>query len=127
MKNILLCTLVLTLFSCGKKTADSEFVEAKTSSIPPYDTVAKDSFSAGAISVDVARRIRMSSQIYQDSLREVRKKLEEEKLANKLKEEKEKADKKAEEEKKKAEEAKKTKEQEKPKTETPSVDNQSNP
>lgn len=44
-----------------------------------YDTTAIDSFSAGAISVDVARQIRMSSQKYQDSLKEAIKLQEEEK------------------------------------------------
>lgn len=90
-------------------------------SVPPYDTIAKDSFSAGAVSVDIARRIRMSSQVYQDSMREVRKKMEEEKLANQLKQEKELADKKAEDEAK----AKKEKEQ-KP-AETPPIENTQNP
>jgi cbb3-type cytochrome oxidase cytochrome c subunit len=78
---------------------ETNSVNNPESMMPIYDTIAKDSFSAGAVSMDVARRIRMSSQKYQDSLRKAREKLEEEKLAKKLKEEKEKTDKKALEEK----------------------------
>ncbi len=40
---------------------------------PHYDTTAIDSFSAGATSVDIVRQIRMSSQKYQDSLKEAMK------------------------------------------------------
>ncbi|KMQ70490.1 hypothetical protein [Chryseobacterium koreense] len=104
MKDLLFFTLFLLLFSCGKNNTEKVISTNQESAVPPYDTIAKDSFSAGAVSVDVARRIKMSSQKYQDSLREVKRKLEEEKLANKLKEEKDKADKKLEEEKKRAEE-----------------------
>lgn len=110
MKLIIFFASFLLLFSCGKKTAHSENIEQPVSSSPPYDTIARDSFSPGAISADVAKRIRMSSRIYQDSMLEVRRKLEEEKLAKKLKEEKVLAEKKATDEKKKAEEANKAKE-----------------
>ncbi|WP_449400121.1 hypothetical protein [Chryseobacterium wanjuense] len=71
-----------------------------------YDTAAVDSFSAGATSIDVVRQIRMSSQQYQDSVKEALRLQEEEK---KLKEELEKENKKkAEEEKKKTTEEKKS-------------------
>ena len=64
-----------------------------------YDTTAVDSFSTGAVSVDIARKIRMSSPQYLDSVKQARKLQEEE---NKLKAELEKETKaKQEEEKKK--------------------------
>lgn len=60
---------MMTLYGCG----GSENLPAHTGpeeNLPaPYDTVAVDSFSAGAISVDIAAQIRMSSQAYQDSLK----------------------------------------------------------
>lgn len=72
-----------------------------------YDTAAIDSFSNGATSVDVVRKIQMSSKKYQDSVKEALKLQEQEK---KLKEDLEK------ENKKKAEEEKKTEEKNKVKT-----------
>ena len=57
--------------------------------------------------MDVARQIRISSLQYQDSLKQIQQKLEEEKLLNKVNEEKDKADKKSEDEQKKQEEPKK--------------------
>lgn len=63
-----------------------------------YDTTAIDSFSKGAISVDIARKIRMSSQKYQDSLKEALKLQKEEK---RIKDELEKENKKKQEEEKK--------------------------
>lgn len=47
-------------------------------SVVHYDTTAVDSFSAGAISVDVARNIRMSSAAYKDSVKKVMLIMEEE-------------------------------------------------
>lgn len=101
MKNFifgLVCLIILGL-SCSKKPEVSA-VNTADESRPPYDTTAIDSFSAGATSVDVVRQIRMSSQRYQDSLKEALKLQEQEK---KIAEELEKENKKkAEEEKKKA-------------------------
>lgn len=93
--------------SCGKENLKNQHSESVVSSVPPYDTVAIDSFSAGATSVDVARKIRISSLQYQDSLKQVQRKLEEEKLLNKMKEEKEKAEKESKEKNVKEEENKK--------------------
>ena len=95
------------MISCGKENQKNQHSDPVVSAIPPYDTVAIDSFSAGATSVDVARQIRISSLQYQDSLKQIQKKLEEEKLLNKVNEEKDKADKKSEDEQKKQEEPKK--------------------
>jgi hypothetical protein len=115
MKKTVLFFFFLLMISCNKKEIENESL-SKESLIPPYDTVAIDSFSAGATSVDVARQIKISSMQYQDSLRKIQAKMEEEKLLNKQKEEKEKEEKKIEEEKKKAEETKKKT------TETPTED-----
>ena len=95
------------MISCAKENQKNQHSDPVVSAIPPYDTVAIDSFSAGATSVDVARQIRISSLQYQDSLKQIQQKLEEEKLLNKVNEEKEKADKKSEDEQKKQEEPKK--------------------
>ena len=67
IKNIAAIFIILFLFSCSKKRSgdglsDENFVEMK------YDTTAIDSFSNGAISVDVAAQIRRSSVVYQDSI-----------------------------------------------------------
>ncbi|WP_312341424.1 hypothetical protein [Chryseobacterium binzhouense] len=81
--------------SCSK---DRPIAENNNEVLPSrYDTTAIDSFSDGAVSVDVARQIRMSSQKYQDSLKEVLKMQQEEK---RIKEELDKEKKKAEEENK---------------------------
>ena len=125
MKNLIFLNLIIFLFSCGKNVQETDSFNEKVSSIAPYDTIAKDSFSAGAVSVDIARQIRISSQQYQDSLKEVRLKLEEERL---LKLEKDKADKKLADEKKKAEDAEKAKkEKEKKVEEVPTVETSPTP
>ena len=115
------------MMSCGKIEHSQEIVEEENSSIPPYDTVAIDSFSQGANSVNIARQIQMSSQKYQDSLKEVRTKLEAEKILKKDVEEKEKAAKKLEEDRKKTEESKLKKEKEKAQLEIPAAENKPNP
>ncbi|MBU8883712.1 hypothetical protein KSK37_11515 [Kaistella sp. DKR-2] len=107
MKSILTLSFLLLLISCGKKSDKTRVAVERSSAVPPYDTVAIDSFSVGATSVDVARKIKISSLKYQDSLRKIQTKLEEEKLLNKMEDEKEKLDKKAADDKKKAEDAKK--------------------
>ena len=98
--------MILFLFSCSKKQSgggldEESFVEMQ------YDTVAIDSFSTGAISVDVAAQIRRSSVVYQDSLRKARviadmakKELEDKKIADALDKEKEAKEKLAKEKKK---------------------------
>ncbi len=109
------------MISCGKEDQKNQHSESVVSSVPPYDTMAIDSFSAGATSVDVARKIRISSLQYQDSLKQVQKKLEEEKLLTKLKVEKEKAEKETRDKKIKDEENRKTA------TEIPGSQNTANP
>jgi Skp family chaperone for outer membrane proteins len=107
MKNLLFLAFIFTtlVLSCSKKEPADLYPE--DSAKANYDTVAIDSFSNGATSVDIVRQIRMSSQKYQDSVKEALKLQQEEK---KLKEELEKENKKkAEEEKKKADEEKKQK------------------
>ena len=107
MKNIILgiCSAVL-LFSCSKK--DNVSVNSKEANIhAPYDTIAVDSFSNGAISVDIAQKIRMSSIAYQDSLKSVLKQQAEEK---KMKEDLEKEKKKLDEAEKKKKDDKKAEE-----------------
>lgn len=61
--------LMLSFVACSK-TESAQIVSVENIH-PEYDTTAIDSFSSGAISVDIARKIRMSSQTYQDSLKEV--------------------------------------------------------
>lgn len=64
--SILFCGFLA--LACSKKeqyTEHDNYVE------PVYDTTAIDSFSSGAISVDVAAQIRRSSVAYQDSLKAV--------------------------------------------------------
>ena len=108
MKKILGILMIFTIISCSKK-AIVEDGFSKESLVPKYDTLPIDSFSTGATSVDVARKIRISSQKYQDSLKEIRVNLEKEKILKKSEEEKLKAEKTLEEAKKKAEDLKKEK------------------
>lgn len=84
MKKLSLSTAVFViLFACSKTQSaanlDDAYVEIK------YDTTAIDSFSNGAISVDVANEIRRSSKVYQDSLRAVAQALEQQKKEMELK------------------------------------------
>ena len=85
MKNLLFIFFLILLFSCGKKTSNERPVTTEDASVPPYDTIAVDSFSNGATSVDVVRKIRMASQQFQDSLNQVKLKNEEEKILQKSK------------------------------------------
>lgn len=105
MKNAIFTgfAFVFSVVSCTRK----EPVDLYPADSPQaqYDTAAVDSFSNGAVSVDIARQIRMSSKTYQDSVKEVIRLQQEEK---KLREELEKENKnKADEEKKKADQEKK--------------------
>lgn len=68
---------VVLLLSCSKR--ETVAVDNMNTEKLHYDTTAIDSFSDGAVSVDIARQIRMSSQKYKDSLREVAKIQQEEK------------------------------------------------
>ena len=108
MKNPIFFVLFTVLFSCGKDAVQIVPAEKEIATVP-YDTTAIDSFSVGATSVDVARQIKISSLKYQDSLKKIAVKVEEDRLLNKAQEEKEKLDKKLAEEKKKQEKAKKEK------------------
>ena len=114
MKNLLAAIFVFTILftACSKKESPGFGAEQEVR--VRYDTTAIDSFSTGAISVDIARKIRMSSPQYLDSVKQAKKLQEEE---NKLKAELEKENKvKQEEEKKKADAEKKLKTAEKPVT-----------
>ncbi|QOW11151.1 hypothetical protein Q73A0000_12685 [Kaistella flava (ex Peng et al. 2021)] len=88
MKSTSVILILLFLISCGKNADKQAFTAEENNSVAPYDTIAIDSFSQGAISVDIARKIKMSSLKYQDSLKQVKLKNEEEQLLKKAKEEK---------------------------------------
>lgn len=95
MKSTSIILILLFLVSCGKNADKQAFTAEENNSVAPYDTIAIDSFSQGAISVDIARKIKMSSLKYQDSLKQVKLKNEEEQLLKKAKEEKSAAENKA--------------------------------
>ncbi|MCB4236108.1 hypothetical protein LDL59_16545 [Kaistella anthropi] len=73
MKKLIAIFFFILMISCAKESQKNQHSELAVSAVPPYDTVAIDSFSAGATSVDVARKIRISSLQYQDSLKQVQK------------------------------------------------------
>lgn len=107
MKNLLFAVFIFSVLfmACSRKESPGFAAEQEVKI--QYDTTAIDSFSNGAVSVDIARKIRMSSPQYLDSVKQARKAAEEEK---KLKDELEKENKKKlEEEKKKSESEKKQK------------------
>jgi len=108
MKKILGILMIFAIISCEKKAVVEDGF-SKESIAPKYDTLAVDSFSTGATSVDVARKIRISSQKYQDSLKEIRVNFEKEKILKKSEEEKLKAGNTLEEANKKADNLKKEK------------------
>lgn len=97
MKITSLILILLVLVSCGKKIPKQSFAEEENNIGTPYDTTAIDSFSQGATSIDIARKIKMSSLRYQDSLKLIKLKTEEEQLLNTAKAEKLTSDKKAQE------------------------------
>lgn len=68
VKNVLFLFLILATLSCAKKGSSDSLNEQNYVELQ-YDTTAIDSFSKGAISVDVAEQIRKSSVAFQDSLR----------------------------------------------------------
>ena len=105
IKNCIAFIAVILVISCSKKSSENNFDNENYVEIS-YDTLAVDSFSAGAISVDVAAKIRRSSVAYQDSLRRAkvaadiaRKELDDKKKAENLEKEKKAAEKKKEVEK----------------------------
>lgn len=98
MKKVLAAGSIIFVFliACSKnEPANPEQIQTTQAH---YDTTAIDSFSAGATSVDIVRKIRMSSQKYQDSLKEAIKTQQEEK---RIEAELEKENKKKQEEEKK--------------------------
>ncbi|MCU7617456.1 hypothetical protein NZ698_09620 [Chryseobacterium sp. PBS4-4] len=113
MKKVLAagCISLGFLIACSRKEpANLDQTQALQ---PHYDTTAIDSFSAGATTVDIVRKIRMSSQKYQDSVKEAIKLEQEEK---RIEAELEK------ENKKKTEEEKKLKAKENDVASTPKTD-----
>lgn len=106
MKNLLSAIFIFGLFltACSKK--ESPGFGAEQDVKIHYDTAAVDSFSNGAVTVDIARKIKMSSPEYLDSVKQAKKALEEE---QKLKAELDKENKKKEEEEKKKADAEKKK------------------
>jgi len=114
MKNLLSAVFLVSLLltACSKKETPGFAAEQNVKI--HYDTAAVDSFSAGATSIDIVRQIRMSSQKYQDSIKQAEKLQKEE---QKLKEELERENKKKlEEGKKKTETDKKQKTADSPPT-----------
>ena len=71
IKNIFFSFLLISIFSCSKNNNENSLDE-ETYTPPKYDTMAIDSFSSGAVSVDVAAQIRQSSVAYQDSIAKVK-------------------------------------------------------
>lgn len=106
MKNLLSAgfVILLLLSACSKKETPGFAADQEVKI--HYDTTAVDSFSTGATSVDIVRQIKMSSQKYQDSIRQAEKLRKEE---DKLKAELEKENKKKLEEEKKKTDAEKKK------------------
>ena len=127
MKNEFVFSLLLLIISCGQKETDKEVLVQENSAIAPYDTTAIDSFSTGATSANIALQIKISSQQYQDSLKDVLKKIEAEKLLKKEELEKDKATKIIEAEKKKNEELKLKKETPKKEVQVSPPQNTTNP
>ena len=118
---------LLLIISCGQKETDKEVLVQENSAIAPYDTTSIDSFSTGATSANIALQIKISSQQYQDSLKDVLKKIEAEKLLKKEELEKDKATKIIEAEKKKNEELKLKKETPKKEVQVSPPQNTTNP
>lgn len=79
MKNLLSAFFVFMILfiACSKKESPGFGAEQEVKM--HYDTMAVDSFSNGAVSVDIARKIRMSSPEYLDSVKQAKKIEEEEK------------------------------------------------
>lgn len=106
IKNTIAIFAILYLFSCSKKNVENN-LDSEAYTPTKYDTVAVDSFSTGATSVDIAAQIRRSSIAYQDSARKQKiatdiaaKELEDKRKMETLEKEKLAAEKKKEGEKK---------------------------
>ena len=83
MKNLLFIIAVLLITSISSCTKRKQVSENKPILETQYDTTAIDSFKSGATSVEIMRQIKMSSQKYKDSLKEVLKLQEEQKRIEK--------------------------------------------
>ncbi len=80
MKKILyLLTCCIFFVSCKQKKTPLVTVAEKENPIVPYDTVAIDSFSPGATSLDAVREMRRAAQRKQDSVKKIQEKIEAEK------------------------------------------------
>ncbi len=72
ISKFIIAMLIFSLgISCSKKKADVAFKNEKSIEAP-YDTTAIDSFSTDAVSIDVARQIRMCSLKYVDSIKKAK-------------------------------------------------------
>ncbi len=121
---ILVSALIIGCADKKQKTV----VNTKDESVhAPYDTIAIDSFSSGATSVDIAAQIRRSSIAFQDSVKAVAVAANEAKKKAELERLKKEAEKK-EVDKKEAEKKKETAKQTEaaPVTETPQTETQKN-
>lgn len=65
---LIILFLIFLMTGCTQKYQEPDYPVAEEK----LDTIPVDSFSNGAISVDVARKIRMSSLAYQDSLKKAK-------------------------------------------------------
>lgn len=91
MKKLLILGIFTAIISCGKKDEITVQNDVISNAAAPYDTLAIDSFSAGATSASVAAQIRRSSQLFQDSIKNAAEKVLLEKAkAEELKAEKDK-------------------------------------
>ncbi|AZA78527.1 hypothetical protein EG347_13910 [Chryseobacterium sp. G0186] len=106
MKNLLPAIFIFVILFTACSKGEAPHINEEQEVKVHYDTTAIDSFSTGAVSVDIARKIRMSSPQYLDSVKQVKKAMEEEK---KLKVELEKENKLKEAEEKKKTDAEKKK------------------
>ncbi len=75
--SVLIFIGIISLSSCSKKQ-NQVAISVEKDSPAPYDTTAIDSFSKGAVSSEIARKIKMSSKSYRDSLLVIKQKAEEE-------------------------------------------------
>lgn len=119
MKKVVFFIVALSLtIACSKKQTSEETSQTYTE--PAYDTTAIDSFSAGAVSVDVADQIRKSSVASQDSINAAVQKQQQEALAKETAKKEEENIKSTDKKTDKAKEAVAKKEEIKPTAEAPS-------
>lgn len=80
MKKVLyLLTCCIFFVSCKQKETPAVTLAEKENLVVPYDTLAIDSFSPGATSLDAVRVMRRAAQRKQDSLKKIEEKTEAEK------------------------------------------------